>query len=170
MRYAFALLITAVSASAQAPRSIPAVGDSVRVWAAAPGLEAARGTVRRVADDTVVFTFRSAVSREWLDTPVATRNISRIEVPDGFQRSRKRTAIGYAAGAVLGLAAGGYIAWRVSPLYCNTTPCQTNVSAEEAVWYSSTILVGGITGATMGGAIGWAIGRRPVARWRQVYP
>ena len=171
MTVAVFAMIAAASASAQAPRQMPAPGDTVRVWAMSPPLEGERATVRRVARDTLVFSLRSAVSREGPDTPVEMRSLQRLEVRDGAGTSRKCRVIGYATGSVLGLAAGAYLTYRRTGLYCDPgAPCVQDVESGEAIGAVFGIIIGGIAGATIGGGIGWAIGSRPVERWRQVYP
>ena len=144
-------------------------GDTVRVWSETPVHRGSKGTVARSSGDTLVLSLYSPASRTWIDSPLATRNVMRLDVFEGRKPSRTRTVIGFASGAALGAGAGGYIAWAMSPLSCNT-PCSGETAVDDVVSGFVRVGFGALVGAAVGSTVGYLIGHRPVEHWRRLNP
>lgn len=175
MRYAFGVLLvmTGLAGRASGQQSAPRTivpGDTVRLWSEIPGHQGTRAAILRPAGDTLLLSVYSRASREWMETPVAAQNVTRLDVLDGKRPSRKRAALGVLAGGVLGAGAGGYIAWRTSRIYCNTTPCASDATVQEAFEDFFRIGFSALFGASVGGTAGFMIGHRPIEQWRRAYP
>lgn len=165
----------AVLASAAAGQVTPTEwarpGDTVKVWAATPPLRGHLAVVRRSTPDTVYFGVRSAVAREWLETPVTQSQITRLDIRDAPGRSASRILLGAATGLVIGGAAVGGVVYFTHDVTCRKDPiaCDTDEFSPEFGRAASTA-VAATVGAMAGAIVGGLIGSRLVAQWRRAFP
>jgi hypothetical protein len=152
-----AFAFTAVESQAPARRNLPKSADTVQVWSDAASLRGRLGVVRRVAADTLLIGLRTTESpRVFLDTPISTASVTRIDVMTGRGPSGKRTFAATLGAAVFSGLLGATIGRLAS-------------DPDEGSERATQTAFGGLGGFAIGGVIGAYLGSQPVAKWVRVY-
>ena len=166
-----AILTLALAAPLQGQawtRDWPQSGDAVRVTASAPPFDRARMTFQRQTNDTLIFSRTAGLSRQRVETAVALRDISRLEMP-GIPKSQYRRGVqGAITGLVIGGLAVGSAMYFTTDFSCHETDTCPEYGAPE---FEQKVrgVVGFLGGGLLGSVVGFSIGNRHAHEtWRIV--
>jgi hypothetical protein len=154
-------------AQAVSRRTLPKPADTVRVWADSPTLNKRMGVVRAVGPDSVIVGVRSSEGKgPFLDMPLATTAIRRIDLMTDRRPDQGRAFAFTVGGVLLGGIAGGMMGQRGDEV-CDAG-CEAAGGTRQEFTGGKTI-IGALAGAGIGAVVGAYLGSQPIAKWSRIW-